>query len=98
MRKSKKDREELKSLMIRLGEITLDDADYGISTMTNEDVRKLLSKKREMLARQLEIEEIIKKNNATEPEERNLEDSKSLIGKTTGGGKRIIRKGHEMGG
>lgn len=91
-------RKELKRLMVELGEQNPSYASRLVNRLDDDAVEILLAKKRAKRALQLEVEAIAKKNNAEEPEQSSLveEPSKSVFEHTTGGGKRIIRKGSEM--
>lgn len=102
MKKIELARKELKELIVQLGETTPGVASFQVDRLDDEEVKTMLPHKRARRAHQLEVEAITQRNHAAEQEEPDLLldnfDFENPVGHVMRGGRRIIRKGSEMGG
>lgn len=62
----------------------------------NQRRQELIRKNREKQLAQIEFEKMLAEKIRNEPDERNYTDEPLTAFQTAGGGRRIVRKGHEM--
>lgn len=85
------ERIELIALIVETGEDNLTLANRLARGASDENVRILLSKKRQRLAAQMETEKSVSKNQITEANEKDIKTPYDQEGQTAGGGRRIIK-------
>lgn len=92
------ERIELIALKIVLGENDLEEANYEVDLMTDFQVRAMLPGKKERLRLIVEKKKTAREKQKNEPIEEFHLPGNSVVGHTVRGGRRVVRKGSEMGG